>query len=217
MKKKNAAKFATIITAAVVLIGGYLSQGNGNTAEIKQGREAIKFPYSIVKAEKQGIKPFGYISADVIKVTDGDTFSIKYNSKEYKVRMLDVDTPESVKAGVDPQPFSREASNLTKKTLSDKTVKLVFEKDTRDQYGRLLAYVILSDGSFYNAMMVQGGYAISVFYSPNTLLKSYFINLQNQAIKNKKGFWSLPEKRRPFVEKEKEKYIAAYKIEEKVG
>ncbi len=131
--------------------------------------------------------------------------------------MLDIDTPESVKAGVEPQPFSEEASAITKEILTDQRVKLIFEKDTTDQFDRLLAHVILDDETYYNGYMVLNGYAISVFYSPNTLLKAYFNDLQDTAIAEERGFWQLSEKDRPFVKDSKGKYVAAYKSKGKAA
>jgi len=179
--------------------------------------EKTTFPESLVKTQKKGIAPFGYINASVTKVTDGDTFHIKYDNQDYKVRMLDIDTPESVKSGLDPQPYAAKASDLTKETLTGKKIKLIFEKDTTDQFDRLLAHVILEDGTYYNALMVENGYAIAVFYSPNTLLKDYFFELQSKAIENKAGFWQLPESERPFIEDSKGKLVAAYKLKEKAA
>lgn len=188
------------------------TKSQSGSAENTEHLEKITFPESILKFEKEGIVPFGYIDAIVEKVVDGDTFHIKYKNQEYKVRMLDIDTPESVKSGIDVQPYAIEASDFTKVTLKDKNVKLIFEKDTTDKYGRLLAHVILEDGTYYNAIMVQKGYAISVFYNPNTLFKEYFNELQNKAIENKSGFWKLPESERPFIKNSKGKYIPAYKL-----
>jgi micrococcal nuclease len=283
MKKKNIKALASLVTAVVVLIGGYIyknvgmqidnipqstelqsssmkdnaqstelqsssakdpqisevqsdsaknpqsteSQSSSATETKEQSNEEqsdspnkaeklekTTFPESIIKIQKKGLQPFGYINAYVEKVVDGDTFHIKYGNEEYKVRMLDIDTPESIKSGVDAQPYALEASELTKNTLTGHNIKLVFEKDTTDQYERLLAHVILEDGTYYNALMVQNGYAISVFYSPNTLFKDYFAKLQNTAIENKAGFWNLLENDRPFVKNSKGKYIAAYKLKE---
>ncbi|MHB8065266.1 MAG: thermonuclease family protein [Ruminiclostridium sp.] len=188
------------------------SNAQNSTAQNTQQLEKITFPEAIVKTQKKGIAPFGYIGASVTKVIDGDTFHIKYANKDYKVRMLDIDTPESVKASVNPQPYAKEASDLTKEILTGKKVKLVFEKDTTDQYDRLLAHVILEDGTYYNALMVQNGYAIAVFYSPNTLLKDYFSELQSNAIDNEAGFWQLPESEIPFIADSKGKLVAAYKL-----
>ncbi len=189
------------------------------SGQVQQGTvEKIEFPYDLVELTQiEGIEPFGYINAKVIKVTDGDTLTVSYNNQEFKVRMLDVDTPESVKAGVPAQPYSKEASDFTKETLTNKNIRLIFEKGTTDQYGRLLAHIVLEDGTFYNATLIQKGYAISVFYSPNTLLKKYYADLQDKAIADKAGFWSLPEDERPFVLDSKGKYVAAYKLQDKAA
>ncbi len=219
MRKKTVASAASIITAVFVIIGGYFYQdankadinGKSGTYSSIQTLEKVEFPDTLIDVSEEGIEPFGYVNVTVTKVTDGDTFHAEYKEKDYKVRMLDIDTPESVKSGVDPQPFSREASDLTKNTLTNKTVKLIFEENTKDQYGRLLAHVVLEDGSFFNAIMVNEGYAVSVFYSPNTLLKSFYDKLQNNAITEGKGFWELPESKRPFVKNKKGKYVASYK------
>ncbi len=239
MKKKTISALATLATAAIIAIGSLITnQGanlpNGSSADsalssdIKSsytGPAASKeethlkvtFPSELLKAEQEGIVPFGYINALVTKVTDGDTFHIKYKDNVYKVRMLDIDTPESVKAGVEPQPFSKEASSITKEMLIDQKVKLIFEKDTTDQFDRLLAHVILDDETYYNGYMVLNGYAISVFYSPNTLLKAYFNDLQDTAIAEERGFWQIPEKDRPFIKDSKGKYVAAYKSKDKAA
>ncbi len=188
------------------------TKSRSGSAENTEQLEKLTFPESILKIEKEGIVPFGYINAIVEKVVDGDTFHIKYKNKKYKVRMLDIDTPESVKSGVDVQPYAIEASDFTKATLKDKNVKLIFEKDTTDTYGRLLAHVILEDGTYYNAIMVLKGYAVSVFYNPNTLFKEYFTELQNKAIEDKFGFWKLPDSERPFIKNSKGIYMPAYKL-----
>ncbi|PYG85707.1 micrococcal nuclease [Ruminiclostridium sufflavum DSM 19573] len=226
MKKNSKKAIASFFAAALVLVGGYTFHNDGLSVpeffqdifvQTSSGNgidnlEKTKFPEDIIKIQEEGIKPFGYINAAVEKVVDGDTFHIKYKNAGYKVRMLDIDTPESVKSGVEAQPFSVEASNLTKDILAGRTVKLVFEKETADQYDRLLAHVILEDGTYYNALMVQNGYAISVFYKPNTLLKDFISDLQDGAIIKKAGFWQLPEASRPFIKNNKGNYIASYKL-----
>lgn len=237
MKKKTVTAIATLATATLIYIGTLFthqdpknqqdntlvsnstayntaqaaSNSNSSAASSENNNSIAVFPDYLIKVGKEGITPFGYIEATVKEVTDGDTFHINYKNKEYKVRMLDVDTPESVKVGVKPQPFAKEASELTKKTLTGQKVKLIFEKGTTDQYERLLAFVILQDGTFYNAFLIQKGYAIAVFYKPNTMLTDYFYDLQDRAISRKAGFWSLNERDRPFIQDSKGKYIAAYK------
>lgn len=231
MKKKTITTLAALIATVIVTTGTLINENDGTalsgilqteifnkSADISgQNLEKTEFPETILKAVEEGIAPFGYIEAVVTEVVDGDTFHIEYKSREHKVRLLDIDTPESVKSGVKPQPYSAEASEITKKMLTGKKVKLIFEKEEYDQFGRLLAHVILEDGTYYNALMVQNGFAICVFYSPNTLLKQYFTGLQDTALKKGKGFWQLPEKDRPFIKDAKGKYIASYKLKKKAA
>jgi micrococcal nuclease len=73
------------------------------------------------------------------RVVDGDTFHIRYNDKDYKIRLLDVDTPEINKTGVLKQAFSEEACSFTKEMVLNKQVKLPegkrpFVRDSRGIY-----------------------------------------------------------------------------------
>lgn len=103
----------------------------------------------------------------VIRVVDGDTIVIDYNGIEEKVRLIGVDTPESVhpdsskntEAGIT-------ASEYTKALLTDKSVSLEFDVQERDTYGRLLAYVYL-DGKMVNKTLLEEGYANIATYPPN--------------------------------------------------
>lgn len=244
MKKKTKTTLVTLAATVVILIGNNILGNSGDESLLDSNSQDIvvqnsktqssvtkssssqnnsdqfkktKFPEALIKTQKQGIVPFGYITTSVTKVIDGDTFHIKYDNEDYKVRMLDIDTPESVKSGVDQQPYAEKSSSLTKETLTGKQVKLLFEKGTKDQFGRLLAHVILEDGTYYNGLMVENGYAIAVFYSPNILLRDYFSELQLKAIENKRGFWELPENKRPFVEDSKGKFVPTYKLEVKAA
>lgn len=169
-----------------------------------------EIPSLIKDAVLGGLNPGEYIMAGVIKVTDGDTFDIKYKNEEYKVRMLDIDTPESVKSGVPVQEYSKEAYEFVNGLIYQKEVKLVFEKGIRDRYNRLLAHVVLIDGTYLNSVLVLKGFARVEFYSPNTKLKDYFNKLLQQAISAKVGIWSLPKNRQPFVIDETGKYVPRY-------
>lgn len=160
--------------------------------------------------ENEGIEPDGYIRARVTKVTDGDTIRVEYEGKEYRVRLLDKDTPETVKAGVPAQPYGKKASDKLKEMLLEKEITLVFEKDIDDRYDRLLAYVFLEDGTCVNAFMVKEGYARVEVVKPNTAYKDYFTKLQENAIREKRGLWSLPEKDRPFILNKSGIYIPRY-------
>jgi len=164
----------------------------------------------VINTKTEGISAGSYIYANVERVVDGDTLKVRYKGRDYRVRLLDVDTPESVKQGVSVQAYSKEATAFTEKLCGQKTVKLVFEKDIEDKYGRLLAFVVLPDGQVLNELLVEKGYARVQVISPNTSLKKFFYKLQDTAIRIKAGLWSLPESMRPFIADDDGEYIPAY-------
>ena len=126
----------------------------------------------------------------VVRVIDGDTIRVRVQGKQYTVRLIGVDTPETVHPTKTVQHFGAEASAYTKAALETKTVTLEADPtgDTRDRYGRLLRYVHL-DGQNFNARLIREGYghAIRRFrYS----LKAQFIRLEDSARKAGRRLWS---------------------------
>ncbi len=161
-------------------------------------------------SDAEGIVAGGYIHVKVTRIVDGDTIKAKYESKEYKVRLLCIDTPETVKEGLPVQPYGKQASEKLSGILLNKQVTLAFEKDLYDKYDRLLAYVILKDGTCVNAFMIEQGYARVEAVKPNTVYRDYFEGLQEEAIRNKRGLWSLPIDKRPFVKKDEGYYVPRF-------
>ena len=101
---------------------------------------------------------FKPIEATVIRVIDGDTIRVRVRGKAHTVRLIGVDTPETVHPTKAVQHFGAEASAYTKAALEAKTVTLEDPTDTKDRYGRLLRYVLL-DGENFNARLIREGYA----------------------------------------------------------
>lgn len=127
-------------------------------------------------------------------IRDGDTFEGTYLDGPYKdqdkvIRLIGVDTPETVKEGTPVQYWGAEASNYTKEMLTGKTVYITGDKSD-DPYGRTLAYVFLEDGTFYNANLVSGGYARVLTIEPNTRWKDLFSYIETDAKLNQRGLWS---------------------------
>lgn len=204
--KKNVA-----VILAVFLLAGYLIFRWGvfpQKQSLPQNPDTV--PQAILNTVEEGIGPNRTIEGKVERVIDGDTVEVSYKGKKYKVRLLDVDTPESVKEGVLAQPYAREASDYTKGYLLNREVRLVFWKGLRDNYDRLLAYILLKDGTFFNYALVREGFARVETVAPNTSFVSYFKEAQNRAREEKKGFWRLPEGQRPFVKGADENYIPRY-------
>lgn len=104
---------------------------------------------------------------EVVRVVDGDTIVVNFNGKEEKVRLIGVDTPESVHPDASKnEEAGIAASDYTKEKLLGKSVELEFDVQERDKYGRLLAYVWV-DGVMYNKTLLREGIADLATYPPN--------------------------------------------------
>lgn len=129
----------------------------------------------------------------VKRVVDGDTLLIDYKGTDTRLRLIGVDTPESVHSDSSRNTvYGKRASDYTKKKLTGKKVYLEFDTEDTDRYGRLLAYVYTKKGkryAMYNKTLVKQGLARAACYEPNHRYKSEFEKLQKQARKAKRGFW----------------------------
>jgi len=126
----------------------------------------------------------------IISVTDGDTFKIDYNGEEKKVRLIGVDTPESVSPNKEKNNnYGKIASEYSKKRLEGKIVSIEFDIQENDKYGRFLCYIYLEDGTMYNKELLEQGYAQVSTYPPNVKYVEEFEKIQRQARENNMGFW----------------------------
>ena len=127
----------------------------------------------------------------VSRVVDGDTFVAENdNNEQLKVRLIGVDTPETVKPNTPVQPYGKEASDYTKKHLTNKDVYLEYDKEKEDRYGRTLAYVWLDDKTMYNEQLVKQGLAREKYYSPNGKYREAFEKSEDIAKEKKLNIWS---------------------------
>lgn len=127
----------------------------------------------------------------VERVVDGDTLVAKdEKGEQLKVRLIGIDTPETVKPNTPVQPYGKEASNYTKKHLTDKDVFLEFDKEKEDRYGRILAYVWLDKKTMYNEQMVKNGLAREKYFAPNGKYREIFQKAERQAKSDKINLWS---------------------------
>lgn len=133
----------------------------------------------------------GEPNAVVRRVTDGDTVVVETGGVEERVRLIGIDTPESVKAGTEVECYGKEASANTEELLPVGT-KVLLERDVeiRDRYDRLLAYVYrASDGLFVNLEMVDQGFAQPAPYPPNVAHADKLAAAGNDARENGRGLW----------------------------
>jgi micrococcal nuclease len=128
----------------------------------------------------------------VTKVIDGDTFwGNDAGPDEVRVRLLGIDAPESRKSQhKEVGYYGKESAEYLKALLSSKKVRLEYDVDKYDQYGRTLAYVYLEDGTFVNAELLKRGYARVMTFPPNVKYADEFIRLQRKARRSKVGMWA---------------------------
>lgn len=128
----------------------------------------------------------------VTKVVDGDTIQVRINNTVETLRLIGVDTPETVDPRKPVQCFGREASNYTKSTLLNKKVYLESDptQGDRDKYKRLLRYVFLEDKSNFNKMLISNGYAHEYTYNIPYKYQAEFKQAQKEAQENKRGLWA---------------------------
>jgi len=109
------------------------------------------------------------------------------------VRLLGVDTPETVNPNEPVEPYGPEASAFTKQQLEGERVTLIFDQEKRDQYGRALAYVqISSQSETFNETLLKQGYAQLYVVPPNDRYEVTFRQAQDQARQAQRGIWGLP-------------------------
>ena len=126
----------------------------------------------------------------VTRVVEGDTIVVLLGDREYTVRLIGVDTPETVHPNKPVEFFGKEASTFTRKRLEGRTVRLERDPtgDTRDKYGRLLRHVYVDDGTHFNALLISKGYAHAYTRFPFSQMEE-FRELEREAREAGRGLW----------------------------
>ncbi len=141
--------------------------------------------------------------ATVERITDGDTFSVTFNGRKEKIRLIGIDTPESRKNKQSEKQSDKE--NIDQETIiamgkeakkfisslikKGDRVKLEFDAQERDRYGRFLCYVYLEDGRMLNEVIIREGYAYPMTIAPNVKYEDKFREAFVYARENNKGLW----------------------------
>ncbi|WP_186579729.1 thermonuclease family protein [Aquibacillus kalidii] len=130
--------------------------------------------------------------ATVTRVLDADTIEVEMNGDILDVRLLLVDTPETVHPNIAPEPFGVEASLYAKRILPrGKRVQLEFDGPLCDMYGRILAYMWV-DGQLFNEMLLEEGMAhIAYVFDPPYTYYEQFVSAQGRARRGRKGIWGV--------------------------
>lgn len=138
------------------------------------------------------IQPPGLPAAQVVQVVDGDTIKVRLQGRTYTVRLIGIDTPETLDPRKAVQCYGPEASSFAKRLLNNKTVYLETDKSQGelDKYSRMLRYVWLPDGQMYNYVSILEGYAREYTYNSAYRYSSDFSSAQSDARANGRGLWN---------------------------
>lgn len=137
-------------------------------------------------------RPADTIPARVIRVIDGDTVVVSINDEETRLRLIGIDTPESVDPRKPVECFGIEASAYTKSLLLSKNVYLERDpsQDETDRYDRLLVYLWIDDTTLFNHKIIADGYAFEYTYQIPYQYQTLFKEAQQDARTNQYGLWS---------------------------
>jgi micrococcal nuclease len=160
---------------------------------------ALLLARSRTRDDRPGRPPPGRLAmeanASVVEVVDGDTLVVDVDgpgADRESLRLIGIDTPESVATDRPNECFGKEASSQLADLVPEGT-PLHVERDVeaRDRYDRLLAYVYrASDGAFVNHDLVAHGFAVAKPYPPNITLQSQFQAAEAHARREQLGLWS---------------------------
>lgn len=193
-------KLIQLVMIGVVLITTLIliTNNEGNKQKKSENTKEVEKQY---KEEKQKEKEQNNSVSEEVKsnskikdlnvkrVVDGDTVVLEKNGYEYKVRLIGVDTPESVH--LDKNKNTKEgkiASDFTKERLTGKKVDIEFDVKPQDKYGRYLVYLYV-DGISYNEVLLEEGMARVMMISPNVKNKELYAQIEKRAKDKKIGIW----------------------------
>ena len=127
--------------------------------------------------------------AYVTRVVVGDTIKVDIGAEQYTVRYIGMDTPETVHPSEPVEYMGKEASDYNKSLVEGRTVRLEYDIERYDRYGRLLAYVWLDETTMVNYVLVKEGYANVATYPPNVKYQDDFIAAERYAREHELGLW----------------------------
>jgi micrococcal nuclease len=164
----------------VLVVAGLLGLGATGCTLPRPGRGA---------ASATPVGPPG--TATIVRPVDGDTVVVRIGGAEERVRLIGIDTPESVSRQSPVECYGPEAKHRTAELLPAGTVvRLERDVEARDPYDRLLAYVTrVDDGVFVNLLLVSEGYADADPFPPNTAHQAEIARAQSEAQAQHRGLW----------------------------
>lgn len=132
-------------------------------------------------------------SAQFVRVVDGDTLKVRVNNKEETIRIIGINTPETVDPRKAVECFGNEATQFAKDFFASSSAQLVLTADSsqgdQDRYQRLLRYVAVGEND-YGKSAIEEGYAYEYTYDSPYQKQELYRASQQTAQENEKGLWA---------------------------
>lgn len=170
-KKQIVASLVLLLTIAALIDGGQWTRGVLRTL--------TGYDYFVTTTEGQPIQVRRAIDGDTVELINGD-----------HLRYIGIDTPEEFDERKPVQCFAVEAAAANHKLVAGKHITFYKDMTEKDQYGRWLGFVYLTDGTFVNRKLVEEGYGFAYPYKPDVSKAVEFASVEADARANKRGLWS---------------------------
>lgn len=192
------------LVGVLLLVGGLLiffglrkSQNLSNVSQLSVGEASEGAQFAVASESGglaiSGLLPSGGQLVRVVRVVDGDTIEVDSGGGAETVRLIGIDTPETVDPRRPVGCFGKEASNETHRLLDGQSVVLEKDVSDKDKYNRLLRYVFLVDEHnnwiFINDYLVRSGFAVSSTYPPDVKYQERLKEAEKEAREGNLGLW----------------------------
>jgi micrococcal nuclease len=178
---------ASLVLATALLVAAACASDAATPTRSPQSPSDATSTPTPTPAPTPYVRP-GLTPARVTRVVDGDTIRVEIDGREFRLRYIGIDTPETVDPRRPVQCFGQEASERNRQLVEGKTVGLERDVSETDDFDRLLRYVWVED-TFVNAALVEEGYALASTYPPDVRYADLFVSLQTQARATSRGLW----------------------------
>ena len=164
--------------------------GPDASGEVEIGTPSLS-EKAVPEARSPSVRPEGVFV--VVRVTDGDTFVVNFDGVDTRVRVIGIDTPETVDPRRPVECFGKEASGRAEELLDGVSVRLELDdtQGERDKYGRILAYAFLPDGTDFGKEMIAGGFAREYTYDAPYRYQAEYRAAEREAKAATRGLWAL--------------------------
>ena len=190
--KVPAADSRSVEESGAATVGTAESRATGPVQPVVGGRDPPTDPADPNARDASAAGASGWTpNAVVERVVDGDTLVAKIGDRSETVRLIGIDTPESVAPTRPVQCFGQEATLYLDALLPEGSeITLVRDVEARDAYDRMLGYIVRSrDGLFVNLELVAAGYAAAFDYPPNDYYAPALARAEAEAVAAGRGLW----------------------------